>query len=409
MRALLALLMACGTPAEPPPTAPCGDLDGAGCLQAAAPTLKLDADQRGAGMTLLEDACNRLQHGPACSELGRVLLAGGQVETPGDPKSGEASPYGTAIRWLELGCKLGDGGACYGLGKQAMKGFGVPKSEVKAAEWFGLACDVGHTEGCVDAGILAETGRAGVVDGEAAVSRYRAACQAGDGRGCTKLGLSLRSGLAGEPDGPAGVAALEEGCAKGFGPGCGLAALAWERGEGVTPDPTKRRDMLVAAVALDDRIAARSLIALVRAGGVGDDARGPIASRLEEACAADVSHACAVAGELVPERRLAHWTKGCDKGAPMACGDLAVSFEADILADGGKEALAVLHQRGCGADVAASCLWLGKAYETGVGVELVDYGDAVEHYSIACKLGHQLGCAGAERAREKMAAEGRRP
>lgn len=398
--ALAGLLVACGAPAPRPP---CAELDGAACLAWGGPGLDAEDDAaRREAHRRVGDACERLNHPPACAAWGHALLERGDPNVPQDAATGKASAYGRAVALLAGACEAGEGAACWTVGGQHSRGRGVPRSEVEARRWFAKACAAGHQDGCVDEGVLAELGRGGPPDAALARARYEAACAAGLPRGCTKLGLSQRAGLGGPADGPAGVATLERACGLGDLAGCGLAALAWEEGDGVPVDPTRRVAWLEAGVRLQDPTAARLLDGLVSSGALDAGAQAALAARLAPACDARVASACLVVGRIglregwAPARVAAAWRVACMGSAPSACGHLAALAEAhglpDVAAPG--DAL-LLHERACVDGLPASCLWLGRAYEA--GAQGVDHDQALEVYTVACQAGLQEACDGARR------------
>lgn len=394
----LLLVLACGGGKA----MPCGSFDGASCLEEATPELSQGEPARSQAHDKLADACERLKHGPACTALARSMLDAGNAGGADVAPTGAGSAFGTGLGWHEKGCALRDGEACYELGRLHLRTVGIPKDESKARQWFTKACTAGNGEGCVDAGILLETGKGTTADPEAAVEMYRTACSLKHGRGCTKLGLAFRGGVGVDKDPATALEALERGCGFGFAAGCGLAAMTLEGGHGLAPDPQRRLIMLREAIRLDDRFAARTLDTMLQKGEVPDDQRRGLVDTLASACTSGMGEACLVGGRLAlvageREAAVTAWQKGCADGAHASCAALALEDPDGVIRDGGLEALAVLHERGCSVRVTDSCVWLGKAYETGEGVELVDLDDAQEAFGIACKQGSSEGCEGQKR------------
>jgi TPR repeat protein len=364
-------------------TNPCAT-DAAMCTAAAEAALREDP---ATALARLGDACQRLKHGPACYSAARAWHTGS------GPPGGELSPFGQGLQLLEQGCALSHTASCWDLARLSLRGYGVPKSEERAAAWFERGCEAGDARACVDLGLLREGGRGGDRDVAAALELYRRACEAKEGRGCTKLGLALRAGLAGPPDGPGGVAKLEEGCALGFSPGCGLAAIAWDEGVGVAPDPARRERMLVEGAALGDLRAAELLAGL-------PERAAPLEAALAARCAAGDGAGCFVRGLLAErdprdaaratglhqEACLRGHGPGCGRQAERAALDLAVA--ADPLD---------LHTRGCRGGYAPSCLAVANAQE-----RAGDRAAALDAFSAACAAGLDDGCLGESRIRMRL-------
>ncbi len=395
MRWMLILLAGCGLSGTPESEHPCGSRSGAACLAAAEDLVQSD---RAGGLELLQDACERLRDGPACEGLGRQLIGRGDPRA-GEEQTGVRSPFGIGAAALESGCRLDQGSSCYELGRLTLRGVGLPGGEARAREWFGRACALGEAEGCLDLGILLENGRGGEASPVEARGRFVRACQLESGRGCTKLGLSLQQGLGSAPDPMAGLMQLERGCELEFAAGCGLAAMALAGSEGVEADPSRRLRLLVAGVHLEDPKAARLLEEeLARLEPLQT---AELWTELRGACAEDEAQSCRVLGVLAdrgeePLEARTALRKACEGKAEAACGHLARLEEVSIVAQAGLEALAVLHERGCNGAVSRSCLWLGRAYTTGEGVEQPDPEASLRHYRAACLSGAPEGCRAVE-------------
>jgi TPR repeat protein len=370
---LLALWLGCQE-------APCGDA--AACV-ASASALAAAGDGQGS-IDALERACHTFHDADACATAGARWLAGR------GPKSEDVQPFGRGAGLLQQACELGRADACVTLAKRHLQGIGLPKDDGAAGKLFELACAAGHDESCVDQGLLTEAGRGRPKDLPAALALYDRACAAGVGRGCVKVGLLRRAA----GDGPGGVAKLEEGCKKGFYAGCGLAALAWEKGEGVTPDPKRRLAMLASGAALGDPKAIAALPGLEGAVEAMAAMDADLARRCREgeggACLARASLAD-IDGEHDAARVAGLLHDACAAGADIACGTLAERADAGLAAfpDVG---LVVSHERACAADRAASCEWLGVAYENGELTEGPDLRRAREVWDQACRLGRPAAC-----------------
>lgn len=392
---LLVGLMACGTstPTSEAPAGPCADLDASGCATVAADSLESDPAH---ALVLWEDACLRLNHGPACLRLGDAVMRGG-AQNSGRP----GSPGGRVVHALSHGCDLRFGEACHALGMRYMQGRSVSRDKSQAAGQFGRACEAGYVPGCVDAGILLEA-----TDPFTAAERFEEACDAGDGRGCTKLGLAMLGGLTSEQQKAAGVTAdrakvgvdaLMTGCDAGWPAGCGLAAIVLKGTEAVRADPTRRRRALQKGAELDDTRAAHELVALrARGDAEVDDVLQRLARR-EGRCAEKpdrcVVTAIALEGlETRSDAVVAHLHAACQAGQREGCGMLA-PYVRGGQADEAVVGRAVdLEAAGCAVDHAPSCLGYGRAAKSGVEVEQADVAEALRAFERACRLGLADGC-----------------
>jgi TPR repeat protein len=350
----------------------------------ASSSAKAEAGDVQGAMDDLERACREFRDADACATAGARWLAGR------GPKSEGVQPFGRGAGLLQQACELGRADSCVTLAKRHLQGIGLPKDDAAAGKLFELACGAGHQESCVDQGLLTEAGRGRPKDLPAAMALYERACAEGVGRGCVKVGLVRRAA----GDGPGGVAKLEEGCRRGFIPGCGLAALAWEKGEGVTPDPQRRLAMLAAGAALGDPKAIAALSGLE--GAV--EAMAAMDADLAQRCRGGDGGACLarasmaeIDGENDAARIAGLLHDACAAGAAVACGSLAERADAGLAAfpDTG---VVLAHERACSADRAASCEWLGVAYENGELTEGPDLRRARDVWDRACRLGRPAAC-----------------
>lgn len=390
---VLGLLWGCapGTPPEP-----CGRDDAQACVSRAG--VLLAAGQTKDGVRLMEDACKRLGDAPACSAAARALLSG-DAARDGDAGPGAASPFGRAVSDWDHGCRLGDGRACWELGRLSMTGKGVPKDQSMARARYDEGCAAGWSESCVDAGLIRERAKE---DLPRAVELWRRACGLGNGRGCAKVGLAYKYGTGLPVDPVAAVAAYEDGCAKGYFGGCGFAAYVYEVGEGVPANADKRLEMLIAGARLRDPLAVEALVKGRRAGSMPDaQVKGvldAVATVSDGKCKTGDGNACLVAGLIAQDAGLPgaqvamRFNAACAHDAREGCGRLAAMIRAHQVDGAGFRAPAELESAGCAAHWAPACLAWGRTAQSGLETEGPQLDEAEGAYAAACQGGLTEAC-----------------
>lgn len=383
------------------PPDPCGSDDATACISRA--TVLLAAGKATEGVALMEDACKRMGEASACGAAARALISG-ESARDGDAGPGVASPFGRAVSDWDAGCRLGDGQACWELGRLSMTGKGVPKDMAMARARYDEGCAHGWAESCVDAGLTRERAKE---DLPRALELWTRACTLGNGRGCAKVGLAHKYGTVGQIDLVAALKSYEEACAKGYFGGCGFAAFVYEKGEGVPPDPAKRLEMLLAGAKLRDPLAVEQLTKGRADGTFPDEAvKGvldAVATVADGKCKGGDGTACLVAGLVaqdagLPGPEVAVFFKGaCDHDAREGCGRLAKMIRAHQVDGAGFTRPAELEAAGCMAHWAPACLDWGRTAEAGVETEGPQLQAAASAYNAACQGGLKEACDALER------------
>lgn len=363
----------------------------------------LAAGKAADGIRLMEDACKRMGEAAACGAAARSLISG-DAARDGDAGPGEASPFGRAVSDWDDGCRLGDGQACWELGRLSMTGKGVPKDQAMARARYDEGCKQGWAESCVDAGLIRERAKE---DLPRALELWTRACTLGDGRGCAKVGLAHKYGTAGPVDLVAALASYEEACTKGYFGGCGFAAFVYEKGEGVPANPAKRLEMLLAGAKLRDPLAVETLTNGRQVGTFSDEQVKPVldavATVADLRCKTGDGNACLVAGlvaqdaKLVPAEVARRFKGACDHDAREGCGRLARLIRAGQVDGAGFTRPAELEAAGCMAHWAPACLDWGRTAEAGVETEGPQRQAAISAYSAACQGGITQACEALKR------------
>ncbi len=380
---------------------PCGQDDASACISRA--SVLLAAGKATEGVALMEDACKRMGEASACGSAARALVSGDSARD-GDAGPGEASPFGRAVSDWDAGCRLGDGQACWELGRLSMTGKGMPKDQAMARSRYDEGCKHGWAESCVDAGLIRERAKE---DLPRALELWKRACELGDGRGCAKVGLAAKYGTAGPVDLVAALKSYEEACAKGYFGGCGFAAFVYEKGEGVPADSAKRLQMLLAGAKLRDPLAVE-LLTKGRAAGTFPDEQvksvlDAVATVSDTKCKGGDGNACLVAGLVaqdaaLPAPQVASFYKGaCEHDAREGCGRLAKMIRAHQVDASGFTRPAELEAAGCMAHWAPACLDWGRTAESGVETEGPQKQAAASAYGAACQGGIQEACEALKR------------
>ncbi len=346
----------------------------------------------------------------ACDTAGKLVLQGAQ-----DPARARAL-------W-QRGCDGGQLDACGDLGNIYSRGLGVPPDDAQAAGIWERACKNGSPQSCYNFAVLLAAGRGGKADPERAVALYRAGCQTGHAMSCVNLGGATLNGTGGiRADRAAGEALFVKACELGEPAGCyNASSLRLDRKDLAAAVPPLTR-----GCALGMAKACTRVYTMVRDGELGAHTAALI-DQLATACKAEAADACDIAGTLLgsgdgvpadPVRAKDLLERGCRLGAGMACNNLALLYERDLVAiDPGMSApmidagpcppnaengckrtvivktvkgrdlalaiAATFYRRACDLGTGFGCLSLGNLVHDGRGVTL-DLEDARDLYGQAC-------------------------
>ena len=225
-------------------------------------------------------------------------------------------------------------------------------------------------------------------------------CEHGDGAACTDLAILHYYGTGVPRDLGQYVSYLERGCsALQDRTACKLLADAYQWGQGVEPDATRTRTLLIRACELGG--AASCLAAgLMLEDGVGGppDAATAVAV-YTKGCDANELPACVNLGLAYlegrgtapdPGRASAILRRACEQGLTRACTVLAAQM-LEGEAGEGDDGLALLEQSCANADGVA-CVKLADAYSTFREDTPPDHARALVLYDKACDCGVAKGC-----------------
>lgn len=182
-----------------------------GVLQIEGQVIARDWD---AGMTNLALACEG-GIDEACYRRGIEL-------TYGRDRDGDTTPEGLAeaLREHRRLCGVFHGPACTELGYMLVHGLGVESDPDLAAGFSARACALGDTMGCNNLGVQFRRGQGVWQDVERAAFYYRHACEAGTGLACLNLADLLEGDELGAPDPEAARQALVRACDLELAEGC---------------------------------------------------------------------------------------------------------------------------------------------------------------------------------------------
>lgn len=248
---------------------------------------------------------------------------------------------------------------------------------------------------------------------------WQAACEAGDGLACRQLGghhaASERIFFDDDLSGPRQVdapihASFQRSCTLGHHPGCLYLGLVQQHGIGVEVDLDAALDSFDAACVGRVARACGTWAELAETALDRADASFEVlARRHATACAAGFEKYCAAGREVerrnavakvavqrqALEARVQGWRQDCAGGEAVGCASLAGAYaEGKHGVERNEETAARYYRRGCDAGSLSSCIYLGRYFETGTGVDQ-DLGTALELYAIACEGEVRSGCRGA--------------
>jgi TPR repeat protein len=297
-------------------------------------------------------------------------------------------------------CARDDAAACYGLGRQLLRGRYVARDERRGRALLEKACAGSHGKAC---GALAASpqarrrGRAHVdgllrracdlddapscgllgdrVDRRQAVTLYDKACAGDDATGCSRLGAAL---VRTAPE--RATAAWQSACDLGITERCLDAAALLE-----TQDAEEARELYQRLCDADVGRGCAGLAAMTARGAGGprrlDDAR----ELYQQACAMNVAAACKAARRLATNPEPARCTTAatcavrCDEQVGAACTALGRVRSGDDC-----DAASLHFVRGCELGDVGGCLATGDTSD--------DADDAAGWYHRACELASAKGC-----------------
>jgi uncharacterized protein len=297
--------------------------------------------ERGTGQEQLLRASCAKGAADGCSDLGKLLELRNQLPA--------------AQEFYQRGCDLGDAAGCELLGTNIlMKRFGPPDA-AKADALFAKACSQGEAFGCAYQGLDTATGSGTKADPKLANDLYKRSCDLGGTMGCYYLAFSLANGSAGPVNAGESRRLFRKACEMGYGLSCVALGQAFQPGQGKDDDDAEANRFFKRACNDVTGIAC-TLLGRSRASGLGGELDAAEAKALyERGCSLGDGNGCAQLGELVPDRALELYRKGCDDlGAGQACEDLAGKVEGDA-----SRSSALLH-RACELGKATACTRTGE-------------------------------------------------
>lgn len=222
---------------------------------------------------------------------------------------------------LELGCKQGDGNACYRLGALALASDSSNAGAMRAHEYFTRACDAEDQLGCLHLGIDLKTARAGAKDLVKSAALLNAACKHDLALGCHELADLQQAPGTALHNADRARQNFDKACTLNHGEACHRLAVLLEAGE---------RD-LPRARALHDK-----------------------------ACSLDQWSSCLAFGRAraksAPDVAEAAFAKACDAGLTEGCLERAEILASTTDASGAPRELALdLFLRACEANLAPAC------------------------------------------------------
>lgn len=334
----------------------------------------------------------------ACDTAGKLFLKGAEVVAgPLAKRAGDvpAKDAAKARTYWQKGCDGGHLESCGDLGNIYSRGLGVPADDAKAAGIWGPACKRGSHQNCYNLAVLLAAGRGGKADPERAVALNRVGCAAGHATSCVSLGGATLNGTGGiRADRLASEALFAKACELGEPAGCyNTSSLALDR-----KDPVAAVPRLARGCALGMTKACERAYALVRSGELGTHT-ALLIDRLATACKAGSGDACDIAGTLlgsgdgVPAdavRAKDLLEKGCHLGTGMACNNLALLYERDLVAIDPGMSAPMIDAGPCPPNAEKGCK--RAVIVTTVRGRALALAIAATFYRRACDLGTGFGC-----------------
>ena len=373
--------------------------------------LEADKPKPDKAIDLLKSAC-KSKHAESCTLLGFLYL-NGEVVTADAKQSldfytrgcddkdvngcigaadvlsrgleGRTIDHAAAIPFLEKGCRMSSGKACYLLGEKYESALGVVQDQTKANDLFVKAFELLNAE-CPATGAVNGTschliGEAyysarGVqyVDKEKAHQAYKRGCDAGSGDSCFEYGISVNMGNGTEIDKPAAMKIFHKACYQyDHGGGCREAGVLVILDKVTHPGLKQLREYGDRACMLDKRRC--DLLGYLYAnneGGVDDPAKGREWYAIS--CDNGAVDGCNLGGDMFSEGRggakdmptaVDMWKRACDLGGDFACAKAAEQMHLGTEVDADAYGAFDLFHLGCLRGDAKACHYAGYLLENG--------------------------------------------
>ncbi len=268
------------------------------------------------------------------------------------------------------------------------------------------ACNPKHGAHCL---ALGERYRSD--DRAKANSFFEKACEGSEATACNALGFSYEKGLGVTTDPTRARSLYDSGCQLGDGGACRNAGVL--RRDGVGGGADAREAALLFEKACEKGDAPGCYEAgIASAGGVGvDKSFKRAAAAFEKACAGKVEEACALLGAVLVEggdglekneaRGVSLLIDGCKRDDAQACGNLAVLSSRKVVDDPTAEKRASWAEKACSGKYATGCIELALLFEKGLGGKKRDLKQALAYQIKACDLDSAIGCNNTGQMMEK--------
>lgn len=184
----------------------------------------MDVD-KAAAVSLLRHACDNLDHGRSCKQLGDMHLGG----------DGVAKDVSVATALFRRACNLAEPAGCYGLATvfdqqaaQVGKDQGEEPAEMlaEARRLYAWSCRAGEMRACHNLGVLYLRGRGVPRDLPRSRELFRQSCEGGNDFACASWANALADGAPGlEPDLPRALSLASSTCERGEVAGCRSYAI----------------------------------------------------------------------------------------------------------------------------------------------------------------------------------------
>jgi TPR repeat protein len=231
---------------------------------------------------------------------------------------------------------------------------------------------------------------------------FEKACEGGEAIACNILGFSYEKGLGVTTDPTRARALYDSGCQLGDGGACRNAGVVRRDAVGGEADPKAAASLFDKACEKGDAPGCYEA-GIASAGGLGvEKSFKHAATAFEKACTGKVEEACALLGAVLVEggdglekneaRGVSLLIDGCKRDDAQACGNLAVLSSRKLVDDPTAEKRAAWAEKACNGKYAIGCIELALLFEKGLGGKKRDPKQALLFQIKACDLDSAIAC-----------------
>ncbi len=326
-------------------------------------------------------------YAPACHDYARVIY---EVPSLG------ADPRAAVKRWQDA-CIQGVPASCDTLAKLYITGGpAITPNTRSAKDYAKRACDAGFPEGCATLGSLEQASW----DVATFDAFYGDLCDKGHQDSCWTLARTYFDGIYPEPTEGRVQDLFSKACDLGHARACYESGRSF--GEGQNADDVKAAVYYRKACELGAAAGCDAYVDMIlngRADGSVKESPDAFDAACEER---ESKRACSVLGQAlivgvdVPRnaergRELLHRACTDERSEPVACANLAVSYEEGLGGDRDRTEASQYYRWACAGGHAESCMRRGDLLQSDVGVRRDDH-EALNMYERACAEGLAAAC-----------------